>query len=622
MSKRFRSGSLLALMLLLIPVLIGCGSGNKEGAAQITVAPAQLAGADACINCHPNQKLEWEVGGHANLNGTPSLASVGEIGGEEPCRNCHDPNGDGVRLAGVIGGNWDPRPVNGCEICHGNGGNHFGLGPIDKYRVAASDNGSAQFNVCTRCHQLPGALGGEITPFHSGTGRRILDTHLGTPGFWGTSGSDANTKDITGYALNPLADSPCTICHNPHSASAVINRQWSLSRHAEKTAAGAWAHYNWSISSRASCQRCHTTTGVIAYLDFLRAAGSSVDPSKFVGPIAPDANFRPQMLQCNGCHSNNKGGLRNPGRVAETYADGAIIRYDDMGNSNLCLVCHVGRESGGSITAKTGNWGSIGFINSHYLSAGGTLFGTTGYEFTGINYDNVPFFLHDKIGREGSWASIDAVEGIAGTGALTGKQGPCISCHMSFNINSEKHTFLPLAVERNDPDHPLKITRVTDIRSTLCATCHRGAYALTVAEFEEQKTLLAEAMEAFDAQLKQRGYFWADSNPYFFKSAGNTARTNAVINWLSPFDADITGNTTGKNNMGAAFNFNLIEHDPGAFVHNRYYVKKLIYDSIDWLDDNILNNSVAATLDSATHAGKPYQAGAKAYILGAGGGRP
>ena len=102
--------------------------------------------------------------------------------------------------------------------------------------------------------------------------------------------------------------------------------------------------------------------------------------------------------------------------------------------------------------------------------------------------------------------------------------------------------------------------------------------------------------------------------------AGGT--NTAAKNWLSTGDSDKTGATTGKHNMGAAFNYNLLEHDPGAYAHNRYYAKRLIYDSIDWLDDNIINNSVSATLDSATHAGKTYQTGAKSYILSSTGGRP
>jgi hypothetical protein len=69
--------------------------------------------------------------------------------------------------------------------------------------------------------------------------------------------------------------------------------------------------------------------------------------------------------------------------------------------------------------------------------------------------------------------------------------------------------------------------------------------------------------------------------------------------------------------MGAAFNFNLFEHDPGAYVHNRYYVKRLIYDSLDWLDDNLMNYSVGATLTAECGAGPApvWCAGAMEYLL-------
>jgi hypothetical protein len=438
------------------------------------------------------------------------------------------------------------------------------------------------------------ANGNPATPFHSDNPRIITDTHLGTPGNW-PGGSGANTKNITGYALTYTDETVCSNCHNPHTANTAINNQWNSSRHADKTAAGAWAHYNWSRDDRKACQRCHTTTGIAAYTSYLQNGG---DPAQFVGPLAQNDNWIPEMLACNGCHSNYRGGLRNPGRITETYADNAVKRYADISNSNLCLICHVGRESGDSIKAKPASFdfSNGSFVNSHYLTAGGTLFGTTGYDFTSRNYENPAFFQHDKIGL---------------TAPDTGDKGPCISCHMSFNSDGKKHIFLPLEVERSDPDEPHLITKVVAIRSTVCAVCHGD---LTVADFEEQKTLLHESMEALDVQLQKRGYYWSETNPYFFKSANDTTSANAVKNWLSPGDTDKSGNTTGKNNMGSAFNFNLIEHDPGAFVHNRFYVRRLIYDSIDWLDDNKLNYSTGATLN-ALPAGTTYKAGAMNYLL-------
>ena len=56
---------------------------------------------------------------------------------------------------------------------------------------------------------------------------------------------------------------------------------------------------------------------------------------------------------------------------------------------------------------------------------------------------------------------------------------------------------------------------------------------------------------------------------------------------------------------------------PGAYVHNRMYTKRLIYDSIDWVDDNIMNYSVGATLTAACSVASPpvYCAEAPIYLL-------
>jgi len=35
-----------------------------------------------------------------------------------------------------------------------------------------------------------------------------------------------------------------------------------------------------------------------------------------------------------------------------------------------------------------------------------------------------------------------------------------------------------------------------------------------------------------------------------------------------------------------------LEHGPGSYAHNRLYVKLLIFDSIDWLDNNVPDGTV------------------------------
>ena len=58
-------------------------------------------------------------------------------------------------------------------------------------------------------------------------------------------------------------------------------------------------------------------------------------------------------------------------------------------------------------------------------------------------------------------------------------------------------------------------------------------------------------------------------------------------------------------------------HDPGAYVHNSKYVKRLLYDSIDWIDDGMLNYSAGATLN-ALPAATAYKSEAMRYLLPSG----
>jgi hypothetical protein len=92
-------------------------------------------------------------------------------------------------------------------------------------------------------------------------------------------------------------------------------------------------------------------------------------------------------------------------------------------------------------------------------------------------------------------------------------------------------------------------------------------------------------LDALANKLAGIGLPYLGSHPYF----GNADRTP------SDFTGGTLVNSVGKNNMGAAFNFNLLHHEPGGYAHNRYYTKRLIFDSIDWLDNSIMNSSIDLT---------------------------
>ena len=126
-----------------------------------------------------------------------------------------------------------------------------------------------------------------------------------------------------------------------------------------------------------------------------------------------------------------------------------------------------------------------------------------------------------------------------------------------------------------------------------CSDCHTGQEELMALVNEYEEGVVA-ALEALRDVLADSGYYFQPSHPYFFKIEGSSSSADAVKDWT------VGVSSNGKNNMGAAFNYNLIYHDPGAHVHNLQYTRKLIYDSIDFMDDGNLNFSVEATLGSGT----------------------
>ncbi len=611
-------------------LLDGCGGSSKEtmdpATGAVLSASTPTVGMSVCVNCHDKQAAAWLTSKHANLDPAGNLYSYGvpTVGivqtGGAACIGCHDPNGDSNNLTFGYTGN-NPRPVIGCESCHGPGSLHASAGGAGPISLVSNTTGtvisgatptvlSGQFVMCTSCHQLLNMATGDVksSPTHStgtpapiGPQYVITDTHFATPGNF-TGAKKANLNDITGYAMDYSNERVCTDCHNPHKA-AEINREWAESKHADKTKAGAWAHYNWSCTAndcggasgdRRSCQRCHTTGGFAAYADALAAGNASLAETIRTGAVSLvtyTSGFKPEMLKCNGCHSDNSGSLRNPGSYLASYVIGTIpyakvtYQYPDLGHSNVCMTCHTGRESGAAISKlNTGQPAIVSFasysyqnVDGHYLTAGGTMFKGTGYEYNGRYYTDPDTFMHKQIG--------------------TGTTGPCIGCHMERTGMPGNHLFEPVSTG----------TGSMVVTSSVCFECHKTSSTELGRIVQDEKDNYEFGLEALEYQLlvSTPSYSFTTTHPYF---------NNA--DWRVFGDTDTTGNSGGKNTMGAAFNFSLLHHEPGAYIHNSRYVKRLIYDSIDWLDDGQMNLSVGTTLNNVCSAPTPstWCDGAKSYL--------
>jgi hypothetical protein len=679
-----------ALLLALLLAACGSTSKKSTSPATAsTQAASSFVGMQTCTSCHTTQTADWLTSRHANLDpsgtldspGYPTLAGLNSGGtNTADCVGCHDSTGDSNNLTAGYTGNVR-RPVIGCEACHGAGSLHAaagGAGPISlSSDTSALSFGtisvSGQFVMCTTCHQLLDTSTGALNaaPAHmpvasdetvSGSQYIITDTHYAQPLTFLASGSSNTT--IAGYAMDFNDPTVCTNCHNPHKPADIL-KDWAASKHAYRaldssTFYGAWNHYNMTcdgtttaftcgpkansvpqgatgatyINDRRLCQRCHTTTGYKTYMNALIAGDTALASRLHDGTQSgTDSSltfttvYKPEMLECTGCHTDNRGTLRNAGAYTGVYqyrvtnvgaASGtmssilssASAQFPDVSSSNVCIPCHSGRTNGASIAAlnssgapTTVDFSVLKSTDSHDFPTAGIMFRTLGYQFGGRSYADEASYRHFHIGTP--------------LEPNTGSGGPCVGCHMYRAGSAASHLFE--AVSKTGE-------AITGVSSPVCFTCHAGSTS--------QVALMAETeRENYDAATEALGYSIANAglvtcatstavpvaaNACDYRDSTNYALT-FVTNYLSSGDTDSTGNTTGKNNLGATFNFRAFLIEPGAFVHNSRYVKRLLYDSIDWLDDGQLNNSVGSFLTSTTGicgpGGPAWCSGAASYLL-------
>ena len=332
---------------------------------------------------------------------------------------------------------------------------------------------------------------------------------------------------------------------------------------------------------------------------------------------------------------------------------GFSAQYPDASESNICITCHSGRVIGLNVkmaSARGLNWvntGTARVLVDHFRGASLMLFRPigpngkemgAGFEFytTASLYKN-PNYSHPFIGQ--------ATPSPNGKGSYAGDSrglGPCVGCHMNvkseLKANLSSHTFLPVNLEASatylnddagmnqNPSKP-----ITTIVSNACASCHTGQFSWTPASLQAEKDrayatiaafreLLLFALNANDitkrGAVKVNGtaagldadgraslptnYTAAAVQTWLRKPVQTTDNNGYPLTYTDPLDATRSGNVLfPAYTFGAAFNWYMLYYDPGAFAHNPTYVRRLIYDSMDWLDDGKLNQSVMDLFCSA-----------------------
>jgi hypothetical protein len=299
------------------------------------------------------------------------------------------------------------------------------------------------------------------------------------------------------------------------------------------------------------CVKCHTAQGLPT---FLADGGTTVVTSNgSTSTTGVQSMPSSNGFMCTTCHN----GASFPDRyvVASVVfpsgktvsfggkdADGKFVADD----SNLCISCHMGRESTTSMNnALKGKEADVvdpgvRFKNIHYLAAGATIFGgeTMGaYQYEGKEY--VGQNMHaSKDGKMNKCQDCHDVH------ALEPKLEACDTCHDTQD---------PTAIRKSETDF--------DGDGDVTEGIAGEVQTLSDALYAEIQTYAA----ANGGAIEYKG----DSYPYFYGADGK-----AYATWTPRL-------------VRAAFNYQYSQKDPGAFVHNPQYVMQFLIDSIEDLGGDV-----------------------------------
>jgi len=496
-------------------------------------------------------------------NDKPIVSSGSAMAQSSKCILCHRNDVSKVTNAKIVyewySSNHNLKDGAGCYSCHNGGSYQHPAEFASVMKEFPNIEKSPTGDICFSCHEFT-----------------LPKAHYAVYTSSGSHPAQYLSKNYKSF---------CTACHNPHNPNPTReHRHYAKSGHGDVNGV-AWSDRDFKNTlsgGKYACIRCHTTTG---YINYVESNFADAFPAT---TWATQNDKTREVLTCKACHTNYdfKNSVRMVSAYTATYKENfknSYVTFPNVSKSNICIPCHTGRESGQSVRSIT-DFTNASFKNPHYLAAAGVFYAKAGYHFyTSVaKYDNYANFgfNHSKIGMTGQFTTATPIG--------SGTDGQCVACHFgntgTYN-NLSSHTLKPAYVARTTG-------------TTGCFGCHIGE---NMAELiEEEKAIFDRGMDFFKYELGRVGMYYADVYPYFFKSLGDTTSANAIRNWVivGPQTGD---GVSGANNMGAAFNYKLLQAEKGAHVHNRTYAKRLITHSIFYLqtgkDLNVPANRPSANAD-------------------------
>ncbi|MGB8331463.1 MAG: chitobiase/beta-hexosaminidase C-terminal domain-containing protein, partial [Polyangiales bacterium] len=315
-------------------------------------------------------------------------------------------------------------------------------------------------------------------------------------------------------------------------AETPIRDQWAASGHGDITGE-AWRHWDADGSVSRSCAKCHGP----------QANDAPPPDVGLLEYLATGANTRsaplPLGLDCVNCHQtfptiySNLAKFGLPNGELEPVVFPSTEQASLYGPSNICVTCHLGRESGESVQAKIDaddGQGPYSFTNIHYYAAAASFFG--GETVGGYQYPDEEYRPRNTFPSHPDELST------------------CVGCHMTNAEGGEMHTWVP--------------------EVDTCISCHGGTSFETLGgspskNLENITALLPElyaAIQAYAADVIGIPIVYdAGSYPYWFDDQGQG---------YTSFDATL---------LPAAYNYQVALKDPAGFIHNGTYLSQILHDS-------------------------------------------
>lgn len=291
-----------------------------------------------------------------------------------------------------------------------------------------------------------------------------------------------------------------------------------------------------------TCSKCHSAAGLPLHIE----QGVSINQ--------PASNG----LNCATCHNDLTTFTRYAVEEVE-FPSGATLTMaeaeDDTEGleSNLCINCHQGRSSTTTVDGQLGDMpggevsDAIRFSNIHYFAAGATLFGNDAqgaYQFADQEY----------LGRNEHVSRFDSCVECHDTHALEVVVEECAECHE--NVASADDL-----VNIRDEDNTTDYDGDGDVAEGMAG------------EIATMSETLYAAMQAYTASTPGALpiLYNAAAYPYFFGDADGNGEVNGEEAGYNTWTPDL---------LRAAYNYQYVQKDPGAFAHNGKYVLQFLFDSI------------------------------------------